>query len=198
MPITNRVLTPFGVQAIMPDNGIKCATHKGNFPIPQLPKTATTCHEIPGLRDALFSIPQLADQGYTITFDKTKMNVYPDNMAQQVLAPLQPHSILDGYRDYTSGLWRIPLSTQPVQALSRPNYQRMHSVYHQRNKAELARFLHATAGSPVPSTFITAINQGFYTSWPGLTADLIRTHLPKSEATVKGHLDRQRQFARST
>ena len=26
-------------------------------------------------------------------------------------------------------------------------------------------------------------------SWPGLTAEAVQTHLPKSQATTKGHLD---------
>jgi hypothetical protein len=38
----------------------------------------------------------------------------------------------------------------------------------------------------------------FYQSWPGLTAAAIRKHLPKSEATTKGHLDQSRKNLRST
>jgi hypothetical protein len=39
---------------------------------------------------------------------------------------------------------------------------------------------------------------GFYQSWPGLTAAAVRKHLPKSEATTKGHLDQTRKKLRST
>jgi hypothetical protein len=60
------------------------------------------------------------------------------------------------------------------------------------------QFLYAACGSPVPSTWITAINNGHFATWPGLTADLVRKHLPKSMATVKGHLNQKRKNLRST
>jgi hypothetical protein len=50
----------------------------------------------------------------------------------------------------------------------------------------------------VPSTWITAINNGHFATWPGLTADLVRKHLPRSTATVKGHLNQQRKNLQST
>lgn len=60
------------------------------------------------------------------------------------------------------------------------------------------QFLHAACGSPVPSTWIKAINNGHFATWPGLTAELVRKHLPKSTATIKGHLNQQRKNIRST
>ena len=52
----------------------------------------------------------------------------------------------------------------------------------------LAKYLHASAFSSVKSTFIKAIKKGFLTSWPGLSANLIKKHLPDMEATVLGHI----------
>jgi hypothetical protein len=66
------------------------------------------------------------------------------------------------------------------------------------SKADLVQFLHGAAGYPVPSTWIQAIESGHYNTWPGLTAPLVRKHLPKSPATVKGHMQQQRQGIRST
>ena len=43
-----------------------------------------------------------------------------------------------------------------------------------------------------------AIKKGFYSWWPGLTPNLISNFLPKSEATIKGHMAQQRQNIRST
>jgi hypothetical protein len=62
----------------------------------------------------------------------------------------------------------------------------------------LVIFLHAAAGSPTPSTWIPAIKKRFYATWPGLTTQLVSKHLPPSAATIKGHLDQQRQNIRST
>ena len=50
----------------------------------------------------------------------------------------------------------------------------------------------------MPSTWIKAIDNGHFATWPGLTADLVRKHLPKSTATIKGHLNQQRKNLRST
>jgi hypothetical protein len=59
-------------------------------------------------------------------------------------------------------------------------------------------FLHAATGYPVLSTWLAAIDQGFYTTWPGLTARAVRQHLPKSVTTAIGHLDQQRANRHST
>jgi hypothetical protein len=50
----------------------------------------------------------------------------------------------------------------------------------------------------VPSTLLAAINAGNFSSWPGFTADLVKKHLPNSQATIKGHLQQQRKNAWST
>jgi hypothetical protein len=52
--------------------------------------------------------------------------------------------------------------------------------------------------SPATSTWTDAIDAGFFTTWPGLTAALVRKHLPKSLATAKGHLKQDRTNVRST
>ena len=38
------------------------------------------------------------------------------------------------------------------------------------------------------NTFINAINAGFYSSWPGLSALRVRKHLKKSESTISSHM----------
>jgi hypothetical protein len=51
---------------------------------------------------------------------------------------------------------------------------------------------------PLKSTWITAIKNGNFTSWPGLTEHAVEKHLSKSTSTTKGHLNQQRKNARST
>ena len=65
-------------------------------------------------------------------------------------------------------------------------------------KPDLAMYYHWADFSPVPSTFISAINKGNFSTWPGLTAELISKHLPKSLATGKDHNKLARQDVRST
>ena len=67
-----------------------------------------------------------------------------------------------------------------------------------RTKADLVQYLHRCAFSPVVHTWTKAIGAGFFATWPGLTSELVRKHLPKSLATAKGHLKQDRQNIRST
>ena len=63
---------------------------------------------------------------------------------------------------------------------------------------ELAQYLHASCFSPVQSTFVKAIKNKHFKTWPGLTEQLINKHLPTSIATVQGHIHQQRQNLQST
>ena len=67
-----------------------------------------------------------------------------------------------------------------------------------KTKSELAQFLHACSFSPTKSGFLKAIEKGNFHSWPGLTTDLIKKHLPPSIATLKGHLKQEQQGLQST
>jgi len=65
-------------------------------------------------------------------------------------------------------------------------------------KKELAQYYHACVGSPVQSSFIAAIAHGNFITWPGLSVDLIKKHLPPTTSTSKGHLRHEAQGIRST
>ena len=49
-------------------------------------------------------------------------------------------------------------------------------------------FYHSACFSPSKIIFIQAIKRNDFTSWSGLTAELVAKYLPKTEATVKGHI----------
>ena len=65
-------------------------------------------------------------------------------------------------------------------------------------KPDLKIYHHRAVFCPVPSTFITAINNRNFSTWPGLTAELISNHLPKSLATEKYHANLALKNVRST
>ena len=58
--------------------------------------------------------------------------------------------------------------------------------------------MHAAAGFPTKDTWIKAIKNGHYKTWPGLTVDAANKHFPDSVETQKGHMKKQRQNVRST
>ena len=63
---------------------------------------------------------------------------------------------------------------------------------------ELPSAREASAGFPTKATFIEAIRNGNYSTWPKLTVTLINRYFPDSDETIKGHLKGQRQGIRST
>lgn len=71
-------------------------------------------------------------------------------------------------------------------------------IYKKQTKRKLVQYLHATCFSPVSSTWIKAIENGNFISWPGLTANLVRKHLPPSIATARGHIRQEYQGLQST
>jgi hypothetical protein len=72
------------------------------------------------------------------------------------------------------------------------------SAIERKTKADLVTFLHAACFSPATSTFLRAVKAGYFATWPRLTPGLVTKHLPKSIASIKGHLDQQHKNVRST
>jgi hypothetical protein len=77
-------------------------------------------------------------------------------------------------------------------------HQTSNNLHELHNKHDIVTSLHQACCSPVPSTWIKAIDAGHFTTWPGLTSDLVRKHLNKSVATTKRHLRQERQGILST
>jgi hypothetical protein len=100
---------------------------------------------------------------------------------------------MTGARDPQSGLWRVNLRNSKMAIQSTCNHA--HDISNQKG---LINYLHAACFSPVKCTWIAAIKNGNFTSWPGLTECAVEKHLSKSPATVKDHLNQQRMKTRST
>jgi hypothetical protein len=100
---------------------------------------------------------------------------------------------MHGSRDPRSRLWRVDLK----QIFETKQVQFNHAHDNSTQK-DLINYLHAVCFSPVKSKWITAIKNGHFTSWPGLTEHGVEKHLSKSTSTKKGHLNQQRQNARTT
>jgi hypothetical protein len=98
-----------------------------------------------------------------------------------------------GSRDPKSRLWRVDLK----QKFEKQEEQCNHA-HDNNNQKELINYLHAACFSPVKSTWITAIKNGKFSSWPGLTENAVEKHLSKYAATTTGHLNQQWQNARTT
>ena len=130
---------------------------------------------------SLISMDQFCDNDCVAIFTKYDVNILKHNQV-----------IITGLQDRNNGLWNIPLGpcppTQQSPTLSHPN-QANGILRQDITKRKLAQYFHAEAFSPVKSTFLAAINNGHFNSWPGLSAGLVSKHLPQYPFTVKGHLD---------
>ena len=96
--------------------------------------------------------------------------------------------ILTGPR-LPNGLWSLPLHHDQTQ-------HHANTLFTPKTQQQLVQWLHAAAFSPSPSTFLDALQHNFFATWPGLTPNIVRRYLPPSDATVKCHLDQQRQRKR--
>ena len=59
-------------------------------------------------------------------------------------------------------------------------------------KSELVEWLHHCAGAPVKTTWMKAIKNNHYHTWPGLTAELVSKDLAPSIITLKGHIHQEK------
>jgi hypothetical protein len=90
-------------------------------------------------------------------------------------------------------LWRVDLKQK-----FETNQVQFNHAHDNSYQKYLINYLHAACFSPVKSTWITAIKNGNFTSWPGLTEQAVEKYLSKSTSTTKVHLNQQRQNARTT
>ena len=67
-----------------------------------------------------------------------------------------------------------------------------------KTKTDLVAYHHGSIFSLVQSTLVNTIKNKHFTSWPGLTSQLIVKNLPPILATAKGHLCQERQNIQST
>jgi hypothetical protein len=63
---------------------------------------------------------------------------------------------------------------------------------------ELVHYLHAAAGYPMKPTWIEAIKNKQFASWPGLTVKAVTKNFLESEETIKGHARKIKSGLRST
>ena len=116
----------------------------------------------------------------------------------------QRQPIISGWRETTRAkLLRISLNPDQAHLPSIPatatksNLQAF-SAYDLPSVEALVKYFHAAAGFPVRDTWIKAIKNGNYASWPGLTYNNAKKYCPSADETIKGHLVQSRHGVRST
>jgi hypothetical protein len=157
------------------------SSHEADLLFKNLPNGSLRAHLFPHLQgQALLSIGVFCDAGCTATFTATTVQIIH-----------QGKIVLEGART-PPGLWSTNLIT--VQA---PAWQ-ANGAHTTNIKVNTIKYLHAACFSPTTETWTKAIDHGFFQSIPVLNSRDVHRYLPKSKATVMGHLDQVRQNIRST
>jgi hypothetical protein len=189
----------------LPDGSSIQTTHTALLPFESLSAEARKADVLPGLRpNSLISVGKFSDADYTTVFHPRGEGVTVHKKGTFHLK-LHRQPILQGWRD-ANGLWRVSheaIKQQPAEApeqqvVSQDNKATIANVYSLPSIVKTIRYLHAAAGFPAKDTWIKAIKNGHYKTWPGLTVDAVSKYFPESIETPKGHLKKQRQNVRST
>ena len=151
-----------------------------------LREPARTVDMVPDLKhNSLLSASKFADANYTTVLTPTEVLIYDgDDLTLQI----NKEAILRGWRE-PSGLWRVPLTTNNNNTkaeyvlLSKQTEQAINNVYELPSIAETIRYLHACAGFPTKATWVKAIQNGNYATWPGLTIKAVNKHFPEADET---------------
>jgi len=189
-PCHNLHPTKNGIHAKLPDGSVIQATHTAVLNLPGLSETARTLHIFPQLQSgALLSLGALCNDRCEIILTNNALYVTKDTRL-----------IISGNRNFTTGMWEVDIGNkqQSTNKPEHPPIAHINNVLADATKPELAKYYHAACFSPVKSTWLKAIKQGFFKSWPGLTEELITKHLPASMNTSLGHMHQTRQGLRST
>ena len=103
-----------------------------------------------------------------------------------------------GWRDPETRLWHVSLipddgnNIVPSDQMQAQPHPQVNSIYKCKNTSQLINFYYATIGYPVISTWIKAIDKGYFQGWRGLTSDRVRRFIKPSEHCEQGHMDQRR------
>jgi hypothetical protein len=137
----------------------------------------------------LLGIAPFADCGCRAVFTATAFTLYHHKTL-----------LLTGKR-HSANLWHITLPgvkfrpVPPRQMAASTSIAKPVLLLHDntRTAERYVQFIHACLGSPPPTTFLRAVERGFFAGelqFSRLTPKMVRKHMPDSEATARGHLNK--------
>jgi hypothetical protein len=183
-PCLNKVVSRNPLPVHLPNAATMESSHTADLDIPELNAAASNAHVSPGMaHHSLFSVGQLCDEGYIVTFWRDTVTICNSDNAE----------LLSGPRDDTTGLWRINLK-QTIKHIPDPI---ANNVYELHNTGALVHYLHKALFSPTKAEMLRAVKDGHLITWPGLTEDAINKHLRLTPATAMGHMSQRRHNIRS-
>jgi hypothetical protein len=167
------------------NSAIMQATMTALLPLKQLKAGARKAIVVPDIQQALMSVKQLADQGYTTIFHPyLEGSLVHDNDSFELIIRQPP--LLQAWQE-KGGLWTVPLANKAAM-----------NLYELPSTKEVIRFQHAALGFPTKATLLTAICHKNIITFPGMTQENVSKFFPESKETQKGHMKQTKQGVRST
>ena len=177
------------------ENGqVASSTATATLPITQLEADfPTKGYIVPNFTNTLIGVVPICDANFTVVFSKEDVTV---------LSP-QGKPIIQGQREKKiPHLWRFALipdnRKEKIYTTTSQKGPEANIVYDLPSVEALVRYIHAASGFPVRSTWLRAIKNGNFNSWPGLTYNNAAKYCPQSVETIKGHMVQSSQGVRST
>ena len=128
------------------------------------------------LADNLFGLAPLVNQGLTATFSNTKVSFNAPTSSGS-------RTILYGTKNPTDNVWYFSLPQHPHKAFP---------VVRNETQAEIALYAMASFGHPSFRAFHRAVQLGYLSNYPDLTACMLRRNRPHTPATALGHITASR------
>ena len=196
------------------DGNLAAASKVKELPM-EVREPAKDVHIVRGINSNLINTGKFIDANYAWVFDNDEVGIY-DKTNTKIITTRA--AVLKGWRSPHDNLWHIPLvkpgksvaeGTEDIIAVAQSPQEilrsqpvgapeELYNVYELKTKPELVRFYHAAAGFPTKPTWLEAIRNNHYASWPGLNAKDVAKYFPESEEMWKGHGRKIRAGLRST
>jgi hypothetical protein len=153
---------------------------EGELPFDRLPTATNDVQVFPSMQSPFIGCGKLATNGCGIWFDNENGSVVNGATKDKIRALIATSGndlLLAAPFDNQSLTWKTAVPgprvgpVQPVPLNLAQNIQRL------KTKEQLCEYLHRAAGHPVKKTWLAAIKAGEYTTWPGLTYELVSKHL---------------------
>jgi hypothetical protein len=123
-------------------------------------------------------------------------NVHNENTDTLLLDHPHKHDCLNSlYEVESTSTTREHINAIMLQTIGR---EYIHNVHKLPSIEPTIRYLHEAAGVWVEKTWLKAIRQGNYNSWPLINITNVARYFPKSEEMQKGHMRSQQQGICST
>ena len=184
------------------DDRIIASEATDELAIAALPPISKHVDKFKDISTPLLSVNKLCKGDLAVLFHGPKATVFkPAGPA----VPVTGQTVMEGKLDQQTELYMVDVPTVPTAPTTPCKFREgtKSSIKHAnaitfKSVPALINYYHLCLGAPPMKTWLSAINQGWPTSFPGLTAAQVNLYCNSKTQTAKGHLELQRQHIQST